>query len=131
MLIIRDDQMDPLRAIASSAYRHRLANHLKQVFPERCAALGQRELYSAIDHGIATAARYGLKSEREVCKFIDLMFVFGRYFDLPSEQPWAARVLQDRSTRTATELTDALFARALRNMHRAWGIQPVVGHQER
>ena len=102
----------------------RVCDHLERCFPHRCRALGPDGVREAVDHGIARAAAYGIRSERDVCKYVDLMFVFGRDFDLPAEQPWAAKILATAGARRPGALIDALLDRAMHKMHRAGGIQP-------
>jgi hypothetical protein len=59
-----------------------------------------------------------------VCKYVDLMFVFGRDFDLPEQQPWAARILRRLATSPPSARVEALMDKAMRMMHRAFGLQP-------
>jgi hypothetical protein len=49
-----------------------------------------------VQHGIKRAAGYGLTARRDVCKYIDLMIVFGRNFDTDRRYRWAGEILGKR-----------------------------------
>ncbi len=49
------------------------------------------ELRSFVEQGIDRAASYRIEAERDVCKYLNLMVVFGRSFDV--ELPWAKETL--------------------------------------
>jgi hypothetical protein len=66
-----------------------MAAHLAQFFPAQSHALGEPQLRELIQHGIRRATEHGITKERDVCKFIDLMIVFGRDFDQNEKQTWA------------------------------------------
>jgi hypothetical protein len=70
--------------------------HLQKFFPGQCYAAGEERVREIISHGIDRAATYGLTSKRDVCKYIDLMVVFGRDFDTDSRLRWAAEILRQR-----------------------------------
>lgn len=123
MLVIRDAQLAALGARHRAAFSGRLVAHLERFFPERCQALGPGGVAEAIEHGVDRAALYGIVAERDVCKYVDLMFVFGRDLDRAEVHPWAARILSKHATTAPGALVDALFDKAMRMMHRAHGIE--------
>jgi hypothetical protein len=125
MLVIRDPQMAALGLRHRAAFEARLREHLRRFFPERCAALGPGGLDEAVGHGVARAGAHGIVAERDVCKYVDLMFVFGRDFDLAARQPWAARILRRHAASAPSARVEALMDKAMRMMHRAYGIEPL------
>jgi len=92
MLVMRTAQLEALRASAQQRFEERLMAHLGRIFPRPCAVLGEAGLRHLCRDGIARARTYGLRSERDLCKYLSLMLVFGHNFD--REQPWAAEILQ-------------------------------------
>ena len=92
MLIVRSAQVEALAASAQRDFEERLTAHLKRFFPRPCAVLGEGGLRQLCRDGITRARTYGLRSERDLCKYLNLMLVFGHAFD--REQPWAAEILQ-------------------------------------
>jgi hypothetical protein len=94
VLLIRDEQVSALRRVRQKEYEKRLAAHLRKYFSETCADLGARGLRDAVRYGIHRARSYGIHSERDVVKYLNLMFVFGRDFDTDPRFPWAASMLR-------------------------------------
>jgi len=94
VLLIRDDQLSALRGVRQKEYEKRLAAHLKRYFPDTCAELGEKGLIDALRHGVERAKSYGIQAERDVVKYLNLTFVFGRDFDIDPRFPWAASMLR-------------------------------------
>jgi hypothetical protein len=93
-LMIRHEQLVALRGVRQKEYERRLAAHLRKHFAETCAALGDQGLGDAVRYGIQRARSYGIQAERDVVKYLNLMFVFGRDFDTDPRFPWAASMLR-------------------------------------
>ncbi len=91
---IRQQQMDSFSPPVVRVFEDRMVVHLRQFFPEQCEALGDKGIREAIRHGIAKAESYRITSERDVCKYIDVMFAFGRDFDTDPDQAWAGTILR-------------------------------------
>jgi len=87
MLKISQQQAAALRSSALDDFVVRLIAYCERVFPERCAELGEPGLRGLVMAGLAKANGYGLTSERDICKYINLMFLAGVDFD--TEAPWA------------------------------------------
>jgi hypothetical protein len=117
MLIIREEQLRVLGEYARADLEARMLAHLARFFPARCAALGEQETRSLIAHGVERAKRYSLDTEAEICKYLNLMFSFGRDFD--TEQDWAAQVLNGRDRGGHGSLIERLYSLALVNENRA------------
>jgi hypothetical protein len=97
MLTIRQAQLVVLSQLEVEKFEDWMLAHLRKFFPKQCAALGERPLYELIRHGIERSARYGITTRRDVCKYIDLVIVFGRDFDTDKRSPWAADILRRRA----------------------------------
>ncbi len=59
--------------------------------------------------GIEKASHYGIVSERDVCKFTDLMFAFGEMFDKDTKLPWAVAILTDSGIEDPSTRTNRLW----------------------
>jgi hypothetical protein len=70
-------------------FENRMVEHLQHCFPRKCIALTESGLRAEIRHGIQKARGYGFENELEICKYVNLMFIFGRDFDI-HEEPWAS-----------------------------------------
>jgi hypothetical protein len=102
MLTIRQAQFAVLSQLEVRKFEDWMLVHLKKFFPKQCAALGDTQLRETVQHGIERAAGHGLTAKRDVCKYIDLMIVFGRDFDADKRLPWAGEILGKRRNPSAT-----------------------------
>jgi hypothetical protein len=110
MLVIRKEQMDTLGEQMRQRYEDRLVVYLNQVFPDRCAQMGEPALRKEIRYGMASAAKYNITTERDVAKYIELMFRHGRDFDTSPDTPWAQPILTDPSSTADNRLRRVAFA---------------------
>jgi hypothetical protein len=91
MFRMRSEQKQAFRADALHDFEERVVLHVGRCFAERRAALGDDGLRALIRLGIERAGGHGIVAERDVCKFVDLMLVFGADFD--RRCPWARESL--------------------------------------
>ena len=123
MLKIRKEQNDELAKAAVKRFEDWMVVHLNKFFPDHCKALGEDGTREAIQYAIKCAAGYEIVSERDVCKYTDLMFTFGRDFDKDPNLPWAGKILNDEALKAQpTKKTNRLYKTAMRNVAKAAGI---------
>jgi hypothetical protein len=91
MFRIRKEQKRAFRQAALQQFEDAAARHVERCFPNEWATFGDLAIRQWIRIGIDGAARYGIVAERDVCKFVDLMVVFGVDFDRQCE--WARKIL--------------------------------------
>ena len=103
VLTISELQFNSLSAQAERSFEFRMFDHLGRFFPEQCSALSQDGVATVVLQGIARAAAYHITSQREVCKFIDLMFSFGADFD--TRLPIARQMLSDSTVPAGERVT--------------------------
>lgn len=116
MLIIRKEQKEVLAKAAKNVFEERMLVHLKKFFPKHYEALGEDNTRELITYGIERAATYDIITERDVCKYIDLMISFGLEFDKDDNLPWAVKIFNDTSWKDASAKTDALFKAGIRHL---------------
>jgi hypothetical protein len=92
-LTIRPSQAAAFSQMEVRKFEAWVLAHLKKFFPAQSASAGDREMEAMVHYGIQRAAAHGITAKRDVCKYIDLMVVFGRDFDTDARHPWAARIL--------------------------------------
>jgi hypothetical protein len=109
MLIIRSEQLAVLNRAQTSKFEDAMLVHLKKFFPKKVKA-GEPKIRKTIQYGIKQAGTHGIVSERDVCKYIDLMMVFGSDFDTDKKLPWAAEIL--KKEQAPEEKIDALMKKA-------------------
>lgn len=119
MFTIRSAQMDALRKNMEDLHKQtvdefitRVVAHVREYFPEQCAALGEKNTRDMARQGIEAANTHGIDTEYGVCLFIDLMFIFGAKFAEDPELPWAQAILADQSL-NRHEKPELLWAAAI------------------
>jgi hypothetical protein len=131
-LTIRREQMTALADLTRAAFAEQMVVHLHRFFPEACAALGEARVREAIAFGVQRAGRYDCRSERSLCKYLNLMFAFGHDFDVDPQLPWAAQILADDDTVAFLPKIDRLVDGADEHADQAVGIhhKPPFGARE-
>jgi len=107
---IRQEQTDTLRQTALQKFEDEMAEHLKQSHAEHWKVMGEADGRRVIQLGIKQAGRYGFTNRGPVRFYIDLMFMFGSYFDTDPQYPWASGVLADSENVDQTVRADRLYA---------------------
>ncbi len=95
MLTLRKEQIAVLSDAEAKKFIDRVAAHVAKFFPGKVKTLGEQKTRDDIRYGVTRAASYGIKAEREVCLYIDVMFVLGRDFDNDPALDFASRILRD------------------------------------
>lgn len=119
MLTIRKEQMAVFGPLGQKAFEDRMIAHLKKVFPDKFEALGEPKLHETIQFGIQRAAAYKIISERDVCRYIDLMIFYGRDFDKDANLPWAQSILQNHSIRNPSSKIERLYKAAKKHENKS------------
>lgn len=118
MLTISATQFAALERLAQQSFHERVLDHLHRCFPDACRRLGADAVREWIRAGEARAAIWGLRAERDVCKYIDLMFTLGAEFDTDPDYPWTTPLLSDDSVPPGTRIdrvVDATLAELARH----------------
>lgn len=97
-MIIRKEQSDAFRQQLTQSFEDRVAAHLRTTQPTETQHLEEPALRADIRAGMTRAAQYGIETERDVARFIDLMFRLRRDFDTSPETPWARPILLDKAS---------------------------------
>ena len=95
MLAIRREQVDVLEQASTKRFEDRMVAHLSVAFKEKCQSLGEAEVRGLIQHGVRRSRRYAIATERDVCKYVEVMFILGRDFDEDPQYAWAHQTLMD------------------------------------
>jgi hypothetical protein len=119
MFKIRKEQLDALSKASLKSFEERMVKHLNTFFSPQCSALGDAKTRETIHYGIQRARAYGVTAERDVCKYIDLMFAFGRDFDKDPDYSGATEILKDESIKNPTQKINKLFETALEAVREA------------
>lgn len=126
MLKIRDEQIRALGLHSKEQFVHRAMAHLREHFPDPFQTMRHSDLRSLCDHGIERAGSYGIESQRDLCKYLSLMVVFGRDFDTDRRLPWAVETLNDPTLGPMLRL-NRVYADALEHADEGRGLEPGAG----
>ncbi len=107
MLVIRKEQMEVFRAHFFEQFVGRVSAHLREAFSTQCGKMDENGLRQIIREGIARAGQYGVTSEFDVWRYVDLMFFYGRNFD--AAFPVAISILEDQDL-NGNEKVNRLYA---------------------
>lgn len=122
-IVLRDAQVEALRGTRTERFVERLEAHLRRFFPADCERLGgPRALREVVHHGLSRAEHHGLRSQREVCKYLDLMFAFGRDFDRDARLAWAVAIFEGHTHDLSRAKIDRLFEAGLAHLDQATGL---------
>jgi hypothetical protein len=116
---LRKEQMEAFSAAAMAEFEDRLFKRETKLFAEDCKKLGDERVRLEIRGGIERAATYGLTTELAICRFVDVMFAFGRDFDTNKKLPWAREILTDPAIESQLARAEKLFNSAKDNYSRA------------
>lgn len=111
MIRIRPEQVEALEKSVVPDPEARLLAYVQQVFPRRCAFLGQDVIRAAIRRARERALTHDVKSDRGQRLFVSLALLLGNGFDTDPQLPWAAALLRDRSLTDETVRMDRLYER--------------------
>jgi len=104
MFVVRFQQLDRLHADSEKRFAERLVGHLKAHFP----ACDDETMARA---SITKGREYGLRSERDLFLFADLVCTVGLDFASSAQHAWLAAVLEDTAvTDPSARLRGALAA---------------------
>ena len=112
MFKIRREQKEAFSAMSVDEFQRKVRIHLQACFPERCRQLGEAATVNAIIRGMDRARTLGFVSERDVCKYLSLMFACGDGFDDEVGLPGARTILAQESISPADRL-EQLYQAAL------------------
>ncbi len=112
MLAIRPQQMRAFSARSEEDFIDRMLAHVRQFFPDAYSELDEAARRELIRSGIERARRYELLTERDICRFITLMFALDRDFD--TRYAWAAGLLSPSSGRLPSVRMAHVYAIAVR-----------------
>jgi len=121
MLTIRPDQVEAFERYHLQKFEGEMVEHLKEFAPRHWKVIGEQIGREAIRFGIKQAERYGFTNRGPVRFYIEMMFLFGSYFDTDPQYPWAAELLRDSEHQMTR--ADRLYDRSKEYWTRAAGAE--------
>jgi len=116
MIRISSEQLAAFQSADIASFTERVRCHVIRFFPECCHELGDTTVKEWIERGSRWASAHGITAERDVCKYIDLVFTFG--LEIESH---ASAILSRNEHLTGAEKIYLLCNVVVSSARRDWG----------
>lgn len=118
MLVIRKEQISTFSEVQVKRFEERVYKHLQKHWPNECDTLGEAAVRDSIKKGIERAKNYNIVSERDITRYINVMYTLGHDFDTDNRYPWAAQTLNAASLSSRAKMNQVceLTSTELRSM---------------
>jgi len=110
---VRDYPFNELSQTGVSNIERKAMSQLQKIWPQKYESIDSLTERLFINSGIEIANNYNFTSERGVGLYIALMFMLGSGFNKDPQFPWAAAVLNDKSTADQATRIDRLYNEAM------------------
>jgi len=122
MLRIRKEQNEELGKIALKRFEDSMVEHIKEFFPKYYEIHEEPLIRKVILYAVDRAESYDLITERDVCLYINLVFLLGSNFDTDPQLPWAAETLNDETITDSVTRIDTLYDKAMEYLDHVAGV---------
>ena len=92
---IRDEQMEALAAAMESPFYERTIRFLREHWADECAGREDDDLKRTIARALRRVRGYGLDSEQDAVRYLNLMFRLGSEFESDPRYAWVSELLAD------------------------------------
>lgn len=116
MLVIRKEQMEIFKREAMRQFEKEMALHIKQYFLGMDVAFQEDILLTYIRYIISRAKSYGLSSERDLCKYLNLSMICGRDFDNNPHLSWMTKILSNSGITNPSDRIEKLYKEVLHRL---------------
>ena len=110
MLKLRKEHLDAFEAQAVALFAARVVAHVKAVWPEETAELGDAVLRSTVQAAVQRAGALGLTTEYDVARFADLSFILAADFETNPLSMWTRSIMVDKTLSPVAKL-DRIYQR--------------------
>lgn len=105
--------MDELAKLSIWNFENGMVEHVRRFFPKYLDVMGEPAVRKTIRYGVDRAEGYGFTSERDVCQYINLMFLLGSDFDADFQLPGLAAIFGDTSVKEPGGRMDRAYDAAM------------------
>jgi hypothetical protein len=96
MLKLRKEHLAAFEAHVVNLFILRVTAHVKAVWTEECAQLGDPAVTELVRNGIQRGAALGLSTEHDLVRYVDLSFILVKDFETNPLAAWTRPILADR-----------------------------------
>lgn len=128
MLTIREAQNQVFAERARQAFEQEMVAHLAEFSPPLFKTLGEKPMLDIVRFGMARAEQqHGFDLRGPVRLYLEMMLLFGSYFDTDPQYPWATEILTDRDT-YQMQRADQLYEKVLDYQEKVDGPDGAYAH---
>lgn len=109
MLVISTEQMTSFTDVSVLSFENQMVVHLNEFARRHCEVIGEDCVREVIRLGIKQSAKYGFTNQGPVQLYLELMFMFGSYFDTDPQMQWAIDVLNKKNVDEQMVRANKLF----------------------
>jgi len=113
MLVIRVEQMEAFKKAALLSFEDEMIGHLAKFSPPLYKTVGEEQMRKVIQLGMNQAGKYGFTYRGSVRLYLELMLLFGSYFDSDPQYPWASEILINRQSGSQMQRAERLYEKAM------------------
>lgn len=113
MLVIRESQMKTFEKAAQRAFEDEMVAHLAEFSPPLFKVIGEAQMRKTVRFGIDRADSHGFTFRGPIRLYLELMLLFGSYFDTDPQYPWAAETLTNQDSGPQMQRAEQLYERTL------------------
>lgn len=113
MLEIRNEQMKSFAQAALHQFEDEMLVHLGGFSPPLVKTLSDSQLRAVVRLGISQAQQYGFTLRGPVRFYLELMLLFGSYFDNDPQYAWAHEILSDTEGGSEMQRAERLYEKTL------------------
>ena len=107
------------------SFEDEMINHFAEFSPPLYKAVGEEQVRKVIQLGMTQAAQYGFIYRGPVRLYLELMLLFGSYFDTDPQHSWAAEILFNQESGTQMQRAEFLYEKV------SYYQEKVVGSDDR
>ncbi len=112
MLTIKKGQEKKFNDQSFKKFEDDTVEHVKKYFPNHFIAMEDITIRDTIRYGYSRAKKYDFFTQRNVCLYLNNMFVLGSNFDTDPQYPWANFILNDKNIKNPQNRIDKLSKKA-------------------
>jgi hypothetical protein len=110
MFKLRKEHLAAFEAHVVNLFISRVTAHVKAVWADECAELGDPAVIEIVRNGIQRGATLGLSVELDLVRYVDLSFLLAKDFETNPLAMWTRSILADRLVAPRMKL-DRLYQR--------------------
>lgn len=123
MLMIRESQMAVFQKATRHTFEEEMVVHLARFSPLLCKAAGAEQTRQAVQFGIDQAESHGFTFRGPVRLYLELMLLFGSYFDTDPQYPWATEILTARDLEPQMQRAERLYEKTIDYREKVFGTE--------